>query len=86
MPVYHRVPCLVLLLFNSNVNDLTFFAGDLIRTKYTSDPSPMVLQYAINSDLSLLSSWFESSYLHIDATKTQAVAIGPSLYKYEFHK
>ena len=32
----------------------------------------MVLQYAIiNSDLSLLSSWFESNYLKIDAAKMQ---------------
>ena len=59
------------LLFNLNVNDLTFFAGDLIRTEYASDPSPMVLQYAINSDLSPLSSWFESNYLKIDAAKMQ---------------
>lgn len=63
---------------------LRLYADD--TTEYASDPSPMVLQYVINSDLSVLSSWFESYYLNIDATKTQAVAIGPSLYKYEFHK
>ena len=63
---------------------LRLYADD--TREYASDPSPMVLQYVINSDLSVLSSWFESYYLNIDATKTQAVAIGPSLYEYEFHK
>ena len=53
-------------------------------TKYTSDSSPMVLEYSINSDLSLLSTWFESNYLQINATKTQAIAMGSLSYKYEF--
>ena len=34
---------------------------------------------------SVLSRWFELNYLKINAAKTQAVAIGPSLYEYEFH-
>ena len=50
-----------------------------------SDASPIVLQSVLNSDLSVLSRWFARNYLQINAAKTQAVAIGPSLYEYEFH-
>lgn len=63
---------------------MRLYADD--TTEYASDPSPVVLQYVNNSGVSVLSSWFEFNYLNIDATKTQAVAIGPSLYEYEFHK
>ena len=45
----------------------------------------MVLQFVINSDLSVLSRWFRmNSVLQINAAKTQAIAIGPSSYQYEF--
>ena len=44
-----------------------------------------MLQCVINSDLSVLSRWFGLNYLKINAAKTQAVAIGLSLYEYEFH-
>ena len=35
--------------------------------------------------LTLTSAWFGLNYLKINAAKTQTVAIGPSLYEYEFH-
>lgn len=80
------------LLFNMYVNDLNYFvANTSLRlyaddtTEYASDASPIVLQYVLNSDLSALSRWFAGNYLQINAAKTQAVAIGPSLYEYEFH-
>ena len=63
MPVYHRVPCLVLCYSDSYVNDLNYFVFNTSlrlyaddRTEYAFEPSPMVLQYVINSDLSVLSS------------------------------
>ena len=80
------------LLFNMYVNDLNYFvANTSLRlyaydtTENASDASPIVLQSVLNSDLSVLSRWFASNYLKINAAKTQAVAIGPSLYEYEFH-
>ena len=80
------------LLFNMYVNDLNYFvANTSLRlyaddtTEYASDVSPMVLQCVINSDLGVLSRWFGLNYLHINAAKTQALVIGPSLYEYEFH-
>ena len=80
------------LLFNMYVNDLNYFvANTSLRlyaddtTEYASDASPIVLQSVLNSDLSVLSRWFARNYLQINAAKTQAVAIGPSLYEYEFH-
>ena len=45
----------------------------------------MVLQFVVNSDLGVLSSWFRKNYLQINAAKTQAIAIGPSTYQYVFH-
>ena len=44
----------------------------------------MVLEYTVNEDLKIVSSWFESNYLKINDTKTQAMVIGPSEYKYNF--
>ena len=44
----------------------------------------MVHEYTINEDLKIVSSWFESNYLKINDTKTQAMVIGPSEYKYNF--
>ena len=56
-------PLLGPLLFNSFVNDLNYFVFNTSlklyaddTTEYASDPFPMVLQYVINSDLSVLSS------------------------------
>ena len=74
------------------VNDLNYFVSNTSlrlhaddTTEYASDVSPTVLQCVINSDLSVLSRWFGLNYLKINAAKTQAVAIEPSLYEYEFH-
>ena len=53
---------------------LRLYADD--TREYASDPSPMVLQYVINSDLSVLSSWFESNYLNIDAIKRKQLPLG----------
>ena len=41
------------------------------------------LQFVINSDLSVLSRWFRINFLQINASKKQAIAIGPSSYQYE---
>ena len=75
------------LLFNLYVNDLNYFVSNTSlrlyaddRTEYAFEPSPMVLQYVINSDLSVLSTRFEPNYVKIDAPKTQALAIGPSIW------
>jgi len=79
------------LLFNIYINDLNYeitntslrlYADD--TTEYASDASPSVLEYVINSDLSILSSWFRQNYLEINSAKTQAMAIGPKLYHYDF--
>ena len=74
------------------VNDLNYFITNTSlrlyaddTTKYASDVSQKVLQFVINSDLSVLSRWFRVNFLQINVAKTQAIAIGPSLYKYEFH-
>ena len=77
------------LLFNIYINDLNYkvsntslrlYADD--TTEYASDVSPMVLECTINEDLKIVSSWFESNYLKTNDTKTQAMVIGPSEYKY----
>ena len=79
------------LLFNIYINDLNYeitntslqlYADD--TTEYTSNASPLVPEYVINSDLSILSSWFRQNYLEINSAKTQAIAIGPKLYHYDF--
>ena len=66
------------------MNDLNYFVSNTSlrlyaddRTEYAFEPSPMVLQYVINSDLSVLSTGFEPNYVKIDAPKTQA--------EYDFH-
>ena len=64
------------LLFNIYINDLNYkvsntslrlYADD--TTEYASDVSPMVLEYTINEDLKIVSSWFESNYLKINDTQ-----------------
>ena len=74
------------------VNDLNYFVSNTSLTlyaddtmEYASDVSPTVLQSVINSHLSGLPRWFGLNYLKINAARTQAVAIWPSLYEYEFH-
>lgn len=79
------------LLFNIYINDLNYeitntslrlYADD--TTEYASDASPLVLEYVINCDLNILSSWFRRNYLETNSAKTQAMAIGPKLYHYDF--
>ena len=57
------------LLFNMYVNDLNYFNSNTpLRqyaddtTEYASDVSPVVLQFVINSDLSVLSRWFRMNF------------------------
>ena len=79
------------LLFNIYINDLNLrvtnsslrlYADD--TTEYASDASPPVLEFIINSDLQILSTWLRQNYLQINASKTQAMAIGPLSYPYYF--
>ena len=80
------------LLFNVYMNDLNYFVRDTSlrlyaddTTTYSSDVSPLVLEYLINSDLEIVSNWFQQNYLRVNVSKTQAMTIGPSLYRYDFH-
>ena len=57
------------LLFNMYVNDLNYFnTNTSLRlyaddtTEYASGVSPVVLQFVINSDLSVLSRWFRMNF------------------------
>ena len=79
------------LLFNLYINDVNYSISNIsIRlyaddtTGYASDVSPLVLQYRINSDLNILSSWFKDNYLRVNTVKTQAMPIGPTQYDYDF--
>ena len=74
------------LLFNIYMNDLNYFIeGTSLRlyaddiTAYASDTSPVVLEYIIKSDLQVVCTWLQHNYLQINATKTQAMAIGPEI-------
>jgi len=80
-----------LWFFNIYINDLNFlvtntslrlYAED--ATEYASDVSPPLLEYIINSDLHLLSTWFRQNYLELNVFKTQVMAIGPVSYCYDF--
>ena len=87
-----RGPCMLgPLLFHIYINDLNLqvtnsslrlYADD--TTEYASDASPPVLEYIINSGLHILSTWLRQNYLQINACKTQAMAIGPASYHYNF--
>ena len=70
-------------------NDLNYFIeGTSLRlyaddtTAYASDISPVVLEYIINSDRQVVCTWLQHNYLQINATKTQAMSIGPVNYRY----
>ena len=60
---------------------LRLYADD--TTGYYSDTSPTLLQFVVNSELSLLSSWFDQNHLLINNDKTQALPLGPCSYKYD---
>ena len=53
--------------------------GISLPRNQTETLATQAMQYVINSDLSALSSWFETNYLKIDAAKREAVVIGPWL-------
>ena len=81
--VYTGLPqgsLLGLLLFNVYMNDLNYCVkGTSLRlyaddtTAYASDASPLVLEYLINSDLEIVSNWFQQNYLRVNVSKTQAL-------------
>ena len=52
-------------------------------TCFYSDTSPTALQFDVNSELSLLSSWFDQNHLLVNNDKTQALSLGPCSYKYD---
>ena len=60
---------------------LQLYADD--TTGYYSDTSPTVLQFVVNSELSLLSSWFDQNHLLVNNDETQAPPLGPCSYKYD---
>ena len=72
------------LLFNIFINDLNFcvpnaslrlYADD--TTAYLSDVSPTIPEFSFDKHLQTLSSWFESNFLTVNSTKTQALSVGP---------
>ena len=74
------------------MNDLNYFIeGTSLRlyaddtTAHASDTAPAVLEYIINSDLQVVCTWLQHNYLQINATKTQAMAIGPVNYRYNIN-
>ena len=80
------------LLFKIYMNDLNYFInGTSLRlyaddtTAYASDPSPVVLEYIINSDLQVVCTWLQHNNLQINSTKTQAMAIGPVHDRYNIN-
>ena len=79
-------------IFNIFINDLNFcapiislrlYADD--TTGYASDLSPAVLEFVINTDLQLLSTWFILNYLAISNPKTQDFHVGPCGYDYNLN-
>ena len=42
-----------------------------------------MLQFVVNSELSLLSSWFDQNHLLVNNDETQALPLGPCSYKYD---
>ena len=44
----------------------------------------MALEYSLNSDLYLLSAWFNNNYLKVNTAKTQAMLVGNASYEYSF--
>ena len=44
----------------------------------------MVLEYSLNSDVHLLTAWFNNNYLKVNTQKTQAMSVGNVWYDYTF--
>ena len=55
----------------------------MIPQDINSDTSSAVLQLVMNSDLSILLSWFDQNRLRINNDKTQALTMGPCTYNYD---
>ena len=62
------------LLFNMYVNDVNYFIANTSLRLYADDTtenafdvSPMILQFVITSDLSVLWRWFRMNFLQINA-------------------
>ena len=80
------------LLFNIYINDLNLrVTNSSLRLyadgHYRNMHQTLLLQFLefiINSDLYILSTWLRQNYLQINASKTQAMAIGPVSYRYNF--
>ena len=79
------------LLFNIFITDVNYFNSSVSlrlyaddTTGYYADHSPMVLEYPIKNGMSTLADRFASNYLSVNATKTQAMSIGPLTYTYNF--
>ena len=88
-------------MFNIFINELNNAVPDVSlrlyaddTTLFTSDVSPIALQFVVNQGLSRLSEWFDANYLLINnATtefhpflqnhKTQALPIGPCKYDFD---
>ena len=77
------------LLINIFINDLNFFVPHMSLRLCADDTtgyySPTVLQFVVNSELSLLrrSSWFDQNHLLVKNYKTQALRLRPCSYKYD---
>ena len=55
------------LLFNMYVNDVNYFIANTFLRLYAFDVSPMILQFVITSDQSVLWRWFRMNFLQINA-------------------
>ena len=72
------------LLFNIFINDLNFCVSNVSlrlyaddTTAYLSDVSPTIPEFSFDKHLQTLSSRFESNFLTVNSTKTQALSVGP---------
>ena len=72
------------LLFNIYIKDLNLQVTNisLWLHEYSSDVCPPILEYVINSDLQILTTWLRQNCPEINASKTQAMAVGPVPYRY----
>ena len=77
-------------MFKIFINELNYAVPDVSlrlyaddTTLFTSDVSPISLQFVVNQGLSRLSEWFDANYLLINNAKTQALPIGPCKYDFD---
>ena len=88
--VIHRGSFLGPPLFNIFINELNYAVPDISlrlyaddTTLFTSDVSPISLQFVVSQGLSRLSEWFDANYLFTNNAKTQALPIGPCKYDFD---